>query len=91
MSLPLSPKPVSIEVELTASDAEQLAREILRMLECAHTKQAEDPQMHWDSSMRDSDGVAYYTVMRPVRIGDHVQLNIVPDKRHKGCSGYCHY
>ena len=77
---------------LTAGEAESLANRIQAYLARLRQVQDEHPDIHWDTkAAAEIDSVAYMWATTSMRVIDGVDLQIVPDKRHTYCSGYCHF
>ncbi len=95
MSIPTEPQTVTVTIALTANQAVMLVKDIQCTLDLAREAQAKRPELHWNlESMSDTpDRLTFYSVTTPLRIAGHEEItfHIVPDKRHEGCSGYCHY
>jgi len=94
MSIPTNANGASIIITLNAASAEELAEQIQRKLEMARKAQEERPTMCWFEPAKDADNetwIRYYAVTGTITVCPGIELQIFPDKRHPGCSGYCHY
>ncbi len=86
MSIPIKPKQLFVSIKLTATESENLALFITQMLERARQAQEENPGIHWET-----EEVMEHRLYPSYRLSENLEVHVFPDKRHKGCSGYCHY